>query len=301
MNIIKPECELWPVTTPWRDMVARAARVCYASEGGKRTSDEMCDFLKKKGHLSMFRHATHYYFVPYEKLNHFSSRAAMRISASPYAHIKTWRDKLSKKVCLFISVNGHFLLDNPKIEKNIAPFEVNLASYIEKALELNFHYAFQIIRYTVCVTTQISTSRELNRVSPNNIAEQSTRYVDFGKKGGIKICEPHWYEQQSALRKFIARMMWKCCELAYYWFKRMGFPAQDARGFLPLDTATKAVYTYTVSEWQHILKLRLWGTTGKPHPNASVIAQMIYDEIQQHLDSISGENPILQLKPNDID
>lgn len=27
------------------------------------------------------------------------------------------------------------------------------------------------------VTTQISTSRELNRVSPNNIAEQSTRYV----------------------------------------------------------------------------------------------------------------------------
>lgn len=33
------------------------------------------------------------------------------------------------------------------------------------------------MRYTFRVTTQISTSRELNRVSPNNIAEQSTRYV----------------------------------------------------------------------------------------------------------------------------
>lgn len=28
-----------------------------------------------------------------------------------------------------------------------------------------------MMRYTFCVDTQISTSRELNRVSPNNIAE----------------------------------------------------------------------------------------------------------------------------------
>lgn len=34
-----------------------------------------------------------------------------------------------------------------------------------------------MLRYTFKVVTQISTSRELNRVSPNNIAEQSTRYV----------------------------------------------------------------------------------------------------------------------------
>lgn len=32
-----------------------------------------------------------------------------------------------------------------------------------------------MMRYTFCVDTQISTSRELNRVSPNNIAEKSTR------------------------------------------------------------------------------------------------------------------------------
>jgi thymidylate synthase ThyX len=34
-----------------------------------------------------------------------------------------------------------------------------------------------MMRYTFCVDTQISTSRELNRVSPNSIAEKSTRYV----------------------------------------------------------------------------------------------------------------------------
>lgn len=45
-----------------------------------------------------------------------------------------------------------------------------------------------MMRYTFCVDTQISTSRELNRVSPNSIAEKSTRYVyEDGS-----ICRPHW-------------------------------------------------------------------------------------------------------------
>ena len=48
-------------------------------------------------------------------------------------------------------------------------------------------------RYTFVVTTQISTSRELNRTSPNNIMEQSTRYVNFYSKGGA-ICQPWWFD-----------------------------------------------------------------------------------------------------------
>lgn len=44
-----------------------------------------------------------------------------------------------------------------------------------------------MMRYTFCVDTQISTSRELNRVSPNSIAEKSTRYV---YEDGT-ICRPH--------------------------------------------------------------------------------------------------------------
>nr|UVX92042.1 MAG: Thymidylate synthase complementing protein [Bacteriophage sp.] len=41
----------------------------------------------------------------------------------------------------------------------------------------NTEIGFHMMRYTFCVDTQISTSRELNRVSPNSIAEKSTRYV----------------------------------------------------------------------------------------------------------------------------
>jgi thymidylate synthase ThyX len=59
----------------------------------------------------------------------------------------------------------------------------------------------------------------------------------------------------------------------------MGLLPQDARGKLPIDTATKCVYTYTIDEWRAIIDLRYYGTTGKPHPNAKIIAGLIRDKL----------------------
>ena len=52
---------------------------------------------------------------------------------------------------------------------------------------------------------------------------------------------------------------------------------QDARGVLPLDTATKCIYTYSIDEWKHIIKLR---TDKAAHPNAQIIANMIKKELE---------------------
>lgn len=54
---------------------------------------------------------------------------------------------------------------------------------------------------------------------------------------------------------------------------------EDARGVLPLDTATKVVYTYPVEKWCDILELRYYGTTGRPHPNAKLVMGMVRDQI----------------------
>ena len=60
-----------------------------------------------------------------------------------------------------------------------------------------------------------------------------------------------------------------------------GMLPQDARGILPLDTATKCFYTYSIKEWKHILDLRYKGTTGKPHHNAKIIATEIYKNLKE--------------------
>ena len=149
------------------------------------------------------------------------------------------------------------------------------------------------MRYTFKVTTQISTSRELNRVSPNNIAEQSTRYV---YENGT-ICCPHWMNDYSISKTINGKYLCykngeedkgvvldyiQGCDEQFNRYKRLvdnGMQRQDARGVLPLDTATICAYTYSVSQWRDIIDLRYHGKTGAPHPNAKIIAGMIREEL----------------------
>ena len=155
-----------------------------------------------------------------------------------------------------------------------------------------------MMRYTFCVDTQISTSRELNRVSPNSIAEKSTRYVyEDGN-----ICRPHWISKEEAelfnndnniiLNEAInadlneaINVYLNGCKRDFEEYKilvdKYKIRRQDARGKLPFDTATRCIYTYSVIEWRHIIDLRYYGTTGTPHPNCIIIAGMIRNNLME--------------------
>ena len=41
------------------------------------------------------------------------------------------------------------------------------------------------------------------------------------------------------------------------------------------------LYTYSIKEWKHIIDLRYYGKTGKPHPNAKIIAGMIKKQLNE--------------------
>ena len=139
---------------------------------------------------------------------------------------------------------------------------------------------FELYRLTFCITTQISTSRELNRVSPNAIAERSTRYCSA--RDGLEICKPWWFNpKEKPGNSYIFYKSWKNAEESYKAALETGMKPEDARGVLPLDTATKVIYTYSVQEWKHILDLRYYGTTGKPHPNAKLITGEIREQINK--------------------
>lgn len=147
-----------------------------------------------------------------------------------------------------------------------------------------------MMRYTFCIDTQISTSRELNRVSPNSIAEMSTRYV----YADGSICRPHWISQKEAelfnndnnadLDEAM-NVYLNGCKRDFEEYKilvdKYKIHRQDARGVLPLDTATRCIYTYSIDEYRHIIDLRYYGTTGKPHPNARLIAGMIRNNLME--------------------
>ena len=125
-------------------------------------------------------------------------------------------------------------------------------------------------------------------MSPNAIAERSTRYCS--SKDGLEICRPWWFKSSEediinghcTHNEFLYYInAISEAERVYKALLDKGMKPEDARGILPLDTATKVIYTYSIREWQHILDLRYYGTTGKPHPNAKLVIGMVRDRINE--------------------
>ena len=269
MEIIKPSCELWIQENPI-DHVARCARVCYASD--KTTGNEaMYNRLKDSNHLSMFRHESIYIIAPgrsdrYELIDGFEF--------CPFVDYRI--DYNNDEI--YISTNRQFYMENEAIQY-FGEWIVSIDEFKSTLL------GKEIMRYTFKVVTQISTSRELNRVSPNNIAEQSTRYVNLSKKGGA-ICQPWRLKDEDIKDKNnekVTEYLISCNNsfMSYNNLLEVDMLPQDARGVLPLDTATVCVYTYSYSEWKEIIAKRVYHTTGKAHPNAVIICKMIEDKLKE--------------------
>lgn len=183
MKIIEPYIEHWKQGDDVKAHVAKCARVCYDKETGN--DDVTINTLLKKHHWSMFRHESVYV------IGEFTSRLAIaleRYSNNPYINWTFHNNKL------YIATNGNFCLDLKERQEVNAHAQI-LLTYINyyrvsEDTFFNDEIGYNMMRYTFCIVTQISTSRELNRVSPNNIAEQSTRYVYKNDT----ICSPHWLE-----------------------------------------------------------------------------------------------------------
>ena len=269
MKIIEPKVELLSeIGISPESHIARCARVCYGKEykePNQEADKKMVDGLIKRNHLSMLRHNSAYFVFTNHLPEEFKSEYVNTLSQEDY---------------IYASTNGQFTLEHNN--------KADLNSHVFLNLCRKYPDLFNLYRLTFCITTQISTSRELNRKSPNAIAERSTRYCS--SKDGLEICRPWWFnktsEDMSALsiiklpiKEKIFAIAWKDAEEYYNKAIEYGMKPEDARGILPLDTATKVIYTYSIREWQHVLDLRLYDKTGIAHPNVHVVMQMVKDQI----------------------
>lgn len=280
MKIIEPKVELWQQGDDSKTHVARCARVCY----GRATGNDEATIkrLINDEHWSMFRHGTYYIIAN-------DSDKTLETIIINYANTIGFSYHYEKHV-YYITVNGNWVLDHKTQFGYLSKYIVPIEDF--RNTEIGFH----MMRYTFCVDTQISTSRELNRVSPNSIAEKSTRYVyEDGS-----ICRPHWISKEEAelfnndnnttLNEAInadlneaINVYLNGCKRDFEEYKilvdKYKIHRQDARGKLPLDTATRCIYTYSTEEWFEIIRKRVYNTTGKAHPNATIICKLIEQEL----------------------
>lgn len=230
MKIVRPKVELW---TP-EDIVshvARCARVCYALKTG-RDDGQLHEDLIKSNHLSMLRHDSHYYIM--SKFTSACKYIVENFTECPYIEFESYKDKF------YVATNGQFLIDHPNTATILYEYEVSREYFA--ATETGI----KLMRYTFNVITQVSTSRELNRVSPNNISEQSTRYCNYSRgkfEGMCAICQPHWFD---------------CCqeEVAYYKYDCQSYVhylKNDDGEWHPWDNHPVRVLKYKQSNVQRYL------------------------------------------------
>ena len=290
MKIIEPSAEL--IKQTGLDMIshiANIARVCYGKDvdgnnpsptGGLDKDSNLIKRLLDSKHNSVFRHWVHYFVVPKDSIDGVVFYNIW--SMNPY--IRAGYDKDN----FYISFNHNFAIDHKNYFNRLRRYEVSYEHFS------NTEVGFQFCWLTFKCITQISTSREFNRVSPNNIIERSTRYCyEDGN-----IVRPHWMTKEDAdyinehdalsnewiyNNKRLYKYVWSCVEsfCNYKELVLLGLPKQDARGVLPIDTKTVVVYTYPIDVWKSIIDNRYYGKTGKPHGNAIVLANLIKNNINQ--------------------
>lgn len=277
MKIIEPSVELWkqePTLEGVWNQIARATRVCYQSKPreGESSEDfvkriilkpaliegnlddlEHCKFDFDKMHGAMLEHGTVY--IDLQPELHPEDNIFFTIVDSKYSryhsHDSHW----------YITTNVRVLIEN------------NLMNFLNKYCKPT---PYHTKRYTFSVITDIGVTREFNRHRTFSVAEQSTRYCDFNKDkfgNDIMFIQPNWFGSDVANDELIKA--YTHAELYYKALRELGYRPEQARQVLPLGIKTQAVYTAFANDWEHFLRLRADGISGKPHPNIKIIADMI--------------------------
>lgn len=290
MKFINASVEWWPQKSLFQH-IARVGRVCYKAKGKQpaeglteeeteafilKRDQERCQGFWESGHRSMYRHGTTYFFVPNEKLLHTIHVWSLMV-ASPYI------DYAVKGSKVWISTNSQFLGEHKDLLQMLSRYIVTEEVFIAKAQKYHCDDAFFLLRMTLVVTTQRIQGESYNRKSPNNIAEQSTRYVNLAKKGGVMICRPHWEANSKWYQRWASHFGYWVAEKVYKFLLWTGLKPEDARGNLTFNTYTICAYTYTLNEWHHIIDMRLRDTTGKAHEDARIVAELISKIINERM------------------
>lgn len=260
-----------------------AGRTCYKSED-KITGDSAKGFVErmvKSGHKAMLEHGTVYLMIPNkEAWDALGDNWVLdNYRASPYSVINC--DTQS----YYITTNYRVLVENGWLDD------------LKYLCEPTEHHERRVTVKFIC---DRGVSHEFVRHRVFSFAQESTRYCNYSKdKFGneltfiipswVDTIEPGTYEDDHEFPSMWGHDHWMesiwfdnmiKCEKDYITMVREYLTPQQARQILPNSLKTELVMTGFVSDWQHFFRLRtsIIAETGKPHPDASALADPLYKE-----------------------
>lgn len=285
-NIIKPSVERIDETDNLK-RIELAGRVCYKSE--KKITDEsaldFCTRILQRGHTSVLEHSNvivrmptamgscivdmiHMYAhetgkIPYLKYT-YTGLGTVIISGN----VRAWRDVLS--IAKIFTFSGHPLLDITCIAGS-----EDLSKYVITEDELTDEQRQIHSRITLRIICDRGVSHELVRHRVMSFSQESTRYVNYSKRGYTFI-EPWWWnDHNGVIKHYMLGEMQHSVDVYQAMIDESATP-QLSRAVLPSQIKTEVVVTATPAQWAEFLKLRLDKTA---HPDMQRIARLVRDAL----------------------
>lgn len=243
--------------------IAKAGHICYASEK-ENDGKEFVDRCIKLNHMRPLEFGTVYLKIPY------NNDAIDFYASNPYTKINF--DDNSSCLDYYITTNYRVLVENDCVD--------DLHYWCEPT---EHHF----LRHTILwehigrdIADEFRTHIGLSSLM------QSTRYCAYDKEkfdSELTFVKPHWLSSCNyyALAED-EKELFRACENAENHYMRLrakyNWPAERARKVLPLGIATTFIQCGFEDSWDNFFNQRVLGTTGKPHPDAKEIAEMIYEK-----------------------
>lgn len=316
MKIIKPSATYMEHNVTPYEFIERVGRTCYKSED-KITDGSAERFVKNlisSNHWAMLEHETVYIAMTESLMLNFL-RYTVEHWSENLAFFNITNDVNGRNFILsgsFRSFHDLFSKDYQGLPVKVLKYSLQCAYPLvfgEPDAKMHFSYTlgydctvysrdvfidlykgipdilFKHLTHTVKFTCDRGVSHEMVRHRVASFAQESTRYCNYGKdKYGneITVILPTFFytgELPYDLRFDDWREACEKAEEIYFELLRNNAKPEEARTVLPHSVKTDLIVTATEQEWQHIVDLRLIGTTGKPHPQIKEVMKIIIDDL----------------------
>ena len=291
IEMIKPSVERIVENDPLKK-IEIAARTCYKSEANitDDSSVKMVKRLIKNKHYAMLEHALfefHIYSKPATedllkkcRLSKFCGVCYGNVFGkecnSVFINLRTIiEERFTEFWALLEEIFPRFLelRDVAFGESERLPFNCCDGVELTDFPELNV--------FTVKVICDRGVSHELVRHRVFSFAQESQRYVNYKKNGCFQFIEPSAFDEWDERTQKDYLICLNTCAETYNKMIESGRTPQEARAVLPNSTKTEIVMTGNRFMWEHFLDLRFRESTGKVHPDMSVIAKKINDIVNE--------------------
>ena len=159
--------------------------------------------------------------------------------------------------------------------------KITSEDFIRRLITSGHESVLEHFSVSLKITCDRGVSHELVRHRLASYSQESTRYCNYKGKD-IEFIKPVSLKEDT-----VPYILWKqhCerSERTYLNLINSHVTPEIARSVLPNSLKTEIVMTANLREWRHFLKLRYSGTTGKPHPDMKVIAEMILEYFKSTL------------------